>query len=258
METIVYTTVIPFIYPQLNNSQFGFLESRSCLSQLLSSFPHIYSAIDKTKACGVIYVDFRKAFNSLPHAKLLFELCLMGITGPQHTWKEEAILSAWTLYHPVNFLCCLEFLKAVSTSDGSLPFLSADDTKLVQSVVFFDDFLDLQENMLSITNWCKSWNLNLNNHKCPAIWFSLSSVFNISPKYKIMDTPINLVKEYHRDLGIMVDEVLTWLNQFFLQQKQLLVTFCQHCTSCSHLYFASFLTSSFCSFCKVISEYEYE
>ena len=56
METVVYTKIISFIYPQLNKCQFGFLENRSCLSQLLSSFSHIYSAIDKKNASDVIYL----------------------------------------------------------------------------------------------------------------------------------------------------------------------------------------------------------
>ena len=56
-----------FIYPQLNKCQFGFLESRSCQSQLLSSFSHIYILIDKKNACDVIYLDIKKAFDPVPH-----------------------------------------------------------------------------------------------------------------------------------------------------------------------------------------------
>ena len=55
METIVYTKVIPFIYPQINKNQFGFLENRSCLSQLLSSFSHIYSALT-TKLLVTLFI----------------------------------------------------------------------------------------------------------------------------------------------------------------------------------------------------------
>ena len=81
MESIVYEKIFPFIYPQLNKCQFGFLCNRSCLSQLLSSFSLIYNALEQEKVCDVVYLDFKKAFDSVPHNELLFKLWHMGITG---------------------------------------------------------------------------------------------------------------------------------------------------------------------------------
>lgn len=234
LETIVYTKVISFIYPQLNKCQFGFLENRSCLSQLLSSFSHIYNAIDKKNACDVIYLDFKKAFDSVPHNELLFKLWRMGITGPLWSWfkaylkgrshfvnldsvssSELPVISGvpqGSVLGPLLFLIYINDLP-LSISRGSLPFLFADDTKLVHSIVSFNDYSDLQEDILSLTNWCKTWNLNLNKFKCAAIRFSLSPASITLPNYAILDTPIKF-SQCHQDLGIMVDEKLSWTKHY--------------------------------------------
>ena len=108
---------------------------------------------------------------------------------------------------PLLFLIYINDLP-LSISHGSLHFLFADDTKLVHSIISFNDFSDLQEDILSLTNWCKNWNLNLNKHKGAAIRFSLSSTSNTLPNYIISDSPIEFT-QHHRDLGIMVDEKLS-------------------------------------------------
>ena len=54
--------------------QFGFLKRKSCLSQLLSSFHDWASARNKGLTTDVIFLDFSKAFDSLPHERLLAKM----------------------------------------------------------------------------------------------------------------------------------------------------------------------------------------
>ncbi len=60
------------------------MKNKSCLTQLLSAFSIIYQAIDDKKQVDMIYLDFRKAFDSVPHDELLYKLWRIGITG--HLW----------------------------------------------------------------------------------------------------------------------------------------------------------------------------
>ena len=117
---------------------------------------------------------------------------------------------------PLLFLIYINDLP-LSISRGSLPFLFADDTKLIHSIVSFNDYSDLQEDILSLTNWCKTWNLNLNKFKCAAIRFSLSPPSITLPNYAILiwylNTPIKF-SQCHQDLGIMVDENLSWTKHY--------------------------------------------
>ena len=86
LEKIIYVKIIPFIRPRLSKNQFGFLRNRSRLTQLLASFNEIFTSIDEGQAVDTIYFDFKKAFDSIPHAELLYKLWTIGITGPLWFW----------------------------------------------------------------------------------------------------------------------------------------------------------------------------
>ena len=79
---VIYVKIIPFIRPRLSKNQFYFLRNRSCLTQLLVSFNKIFTSIEEGQAVDAIYFDFKKAFDSIPHAELLYKLWTIGITGP--------------------------------------------------------------------------------------------------------------------------------------------------------------------------------
>ena len=81
LETIIYDKIIDFVIPQVSSQQFGFLRKRSSVNQLLSFYSEIFSSVDRRIPCDVIFLDFRKAFDSIPHPELLFKLWAHGITG---------------------------------------------------------------------------------------------------------------------------------------------------------------------------------
>jgi len=82
LEKAVYNRIISFIRPELSKQQFGFLKGRSCLSQLLVSFAQVFNDLDRG-AMGIdtVFLDFKKAFDSVPHNELLLKLWRIGITG---------------------------------------------------------------------------------------------------------------------------------------------------------------------------------
>ena len=73
MERIVYHN-IPFVLPLISKDQYGLLQNRPCLTQLLASFSLIDDSIDSNTTTDVLYIDFKKAFDSIPHQKLLHKL----------------------------------------------------------------------------------------------------------------------------------------------------------------------------------------
>jgi len=63
-DNILYNNLIsPF--------QFGFVPGRSCSTQLLNVMDHFTKALDDENCVDVIYLDFQKAFDSVPHKCLL-------------------------------------------------------------------------------------------------------------------------------------------------------------------------------------------
>jgi len=55
----------------LNHQQYGFMCNKSCITNLLETFEDWTSAIDQGCGADVIYSDYSKAFDSVPHRRLI-------------------------------------------------------------------------------------------------------------------------------------------------------------------------------------------
>ena len=73
--------MIGYLTKYLSNQQFGFMTGQSSLQQLLLFMINILEARTHSSNADVIYLDFRKAFDSVPHNELLYKLWKYGITG---------------------------------------------------------------------------------------------------------------------------------------------------------------------------------
>ena len=72
-ERIIASTIKKFLYSNniLSLEQFGFLEERSTTTQLLTMLDDFYNELQKNKSIDIIYVDFSKAFDTVPIELLL-------------------------------------------------------------------------------------------------------------------------------------------------------------------------------------------
>ena len=68
LEKVVYNNIVDFITNSISPYQFGFLRNRSTLQQLLVFFNNIFSSLGLQ--ADVVYLDFRKAFDSVAHSEL--------------------------------------------------------------------------------------------------------------------------------------------------------------------------------------------
>ncbi len=65
----------------MSTKQHGFRHGRSCLTNLLNPSEQWTRALAKKSGVDVIYFDFRKAFDCVPHLRLLQKLDQLGISG---------------------------------------------------------------------------------------------------------------------------------------------------------------------------------
>ena len=68
------------------DSQHGFTKGKSCLTNLLSFYRTVYEAADVGDSYDVIYLDFSKAFDRVPHERLLKKIKAHGIGGNVYNW----------------------------------------------------------------------------------------------------------------------------------------------------------------------------
>ena len=77
-------------YMEKNNlvskCQHGFRQHRSCVTQLLEELNDLTTFIENQQDIDIIYLDFSKAFDSVPHQRLLNKLQAYGIDGNLLKW----------------------------------------------------------------------------------------------------------------------------------------------------------------------------
>ena len=137
----------------LSDSQYGFRPGRSCTLQMLCALDSWSHDLDAGRSLDVAYLDFSKAFDVVPHQKLLRKIHRHGITGSVAEWiqsflkdrKQKVLVegssSKWqpvlsgvpqgSVLGPVLFSIYIKELPDVSTCPT---LLLADDTKAYSAV----------------------------------------------------------------------------------------------------------------------------
>ena len=89
LETLIRDHMVEFLlkHKLINTSQHGFLKARSCLTNLLCFLEEITKWVDDRSPVDV-YLDFQKAFDKVPHQRLLLKLKAHGIGNDVINWIE--------------------------------------------------------------------------------------------------------------------------------------------------------------------------
>lgn len=228
MESILYNNIIDFVRPKLSNHQYGFLLKRSCVQQLLTCHYEIIKGYERGNASDMVFLDFKKAFDSVPHNELLYKLWRMGITGSLWKWFRAYLSNRWhyvdyegysstklavrsgvpqgSVLGPLLFLIYINDIS-VPVINSDLYFF-ADDTKIRKTISQSVDMVQLQEDLYRIDGWCKEWKICINPTKNAHIRFSLRGGES-DQVYYVGSCPITPV-DTHKDLGITVTASLNW------------------------------------------------
>ena len=91
LETLIRDHMVEFLvkHKLINTSQHGFLKARSCLTNLLCFLEEITKWVDDGSPVDVVYLDFQKAFDKVPHQRLLLKLKAHGIGNDVINWIEK-------------------------------------------------------------------------------------------------------------------------------------------------------------------------
>ena len=82
LESIIRDQILGYLNQTvLTNAQHGFVQGKSCFTNLLEVLEHWTSSMDEGYGVDVIYLNYRKAFDTVPHQRLLAKLKMIGISG---------------------------------------------------------------------------------------------------------------------------------------------------------------------------------
>ena len=73
----------------INPSQHRFLKARSCLTNLICFFEEITKLVDQGSSVDIIYLDFQKAIDKVPHQRLILKITSHGIGISIINWIEQ-------------------------------------------------------------------------------------------------------------------------------------------------------------------------
>ena len=164
------------------------MKHKSCFTNLLEFHRKWSAAVDSGFGVDVIYLDYSKAFDSVPHLRLISKLQSYGINGNLLTWIKNFLIgrqqrvvlngssSRWvnvTSGVPqgsvLGLLLFILYVNDITDGLQSTLEMFADDSKLYRIIQTPQDVNILQEDLNFISNWSRLWLLKFNTLKCTVI-----------------------------------------------------------------------------------------
>ena len=219
----------------LKDSQHGFRQNRSCLSNLLEFFHNMFSLYDKSRAIDIIYLDFQKAFDKVPHKKLMVKTRALGIIDEPADWIEDWLTnrkqrvvingeaSEWadvtsgvpqgSVLGPLLFLI---YINDIDIGLNSRIAKFADDTKLGTNAADPEAVEALRKDLIKIGEWSKKWQMPFNGGKCKVMHIGDR---NTQSNYSLLDNDIESVDQ-EEDLGVIISKDLKFTKQSIKVEKK--------------------------------------
>jgi hypothetical protein len=91
LESIVKEKMISHLLENkmISDSQHGFMPGKSCASNLVEFMDFVTEAVDKGNSVDIFYLDFSKAFDKVPHKRLVEKMKAKGIEAGAVRWIES-------------------------------------------------------------------------------------------------------------------------------------------------------------------------
>jgi hypothetical protein len=233
MERMIKNEMMCFLekHRLISKSQHGFVKFKSCVTNLLETIDLISESINRGFAVDILFIDFMKAFDLVPHPELIAKLEAFGFQGKLLEWikafltnrRQRVVLdgtaSVWkdvlcgvpqgSVLGPLLFII---FINDLPDGLSILLKLFADDSKLVSVIRNSSDREEFQKNINRILEWTTKWKMELNLSKCKVMHIGNNKIhqhhhysfeFNDS-SYILSNT------SSERDLGVTLQDNLKW------------------------------------------------
>ena len=219
----------------LIEEQHGFRSERSTTSNLIEFYNEVTKDIDNKHAVDILFFDLSKAFDTVPHTKLIEKLRMLKLNVKIVDWIEDYLTgrkqrvivrggaSEWldvfsgvpqgSVIGPILFLLYINDIK-----DGIESRLSifADDTKMMHVVDTEEDRLVLTKDLERLEKWSQVNKMKFNIDKCSVMHCGYG---NQNAKYNLYGSELRAT-ETEKDLGVLIDRDMKFSSQVMSQTKK--------------------------------------
>lgn len=239
MERVINMELIDYLTKNglITKYQHGFLRKHSTCSNLLESVNDWSLNLKNCATTDIIFIDFKKAFDSVSHQKLICKIESYGVQGDLLEWikaflkdRTQAVkidncissniaitsgVPQGSVLGPLLFLLYINDITDIAAGLDVNLKLFADDAKLYSSFSCdFDSSSDLLNACHNLTVWAETWQLQIATEKCFVHRVTnrdphIQHTFNCKSPY-LLDTNLLSWSKDTRDLGIIMDSKLTF------------------------------------------------
>ena len=230
LEHIIHHHIMTHLdnYSILHEAQHGFRKGRSCESQLILTIQDLAKGLDDSSQIDAILLDLSKAFDKVPHLRLLYKLNHYGVRGQVLKWvtaflsgRSQSVVCEGlaSTTKPVTSgvpqgsvlgpLLFLVYINDLPSCVRSTPRLFADDCLLYRRINTPSDCDILQSDLSSLQEWATTWQMCFNPEKCEVLRVTRRTKNVIQSSYRIRNTALKLVSSA-KYLGVIIDSKLNF------------------------------------------------
>ena len=230
MEKILRDSISKYLDENnlIKESQHGFQHGKSCTSNMLMYWDKITQYVDKGTPVDVVYLDLSKAFDTVPHKRLIAKIRAHGIDGEVLNWIEEwlknrrqrvvlngeesewmEVTSSVVQGSVLGPLCFTIYMNDMDNDVKSTLSKFADDTKVICPMKNEEDRNILQNDINILLRWAEDWQMSFNKAKCSVMHFGYAN-----PKYTYYMGELELRHtEEEKDLGVYITTNMKFSKQ---------------------------------------------
>ena len=182
-----------------SGKQYVFIKGRSTVMQMLKILDQWTLGLEKGGYFDVVYTDFEKAFDKVPHRRLLNKLISYGVRPEVVKWIEGFLIHRqqrtgirghfsgnWrkvlsgipqgSVLGPLLFVIFINDLPIDEEEGEADIYLFADDAKIIKHINTPEDKNKLQKRCNRLQEWSERWLLKLNINKCMVLRIAIRDV----------------------------------------------------------------------------------
>ena len=198
--------------------------------------------LDRGGVIDVVYCDFQKAFDTVPHKRLIEVLAYYGFTNPLLSWVKDFLtgrtqqvivngcisrkyevtsgVPQGSVLGPVLFIIYIYINLLIEKSNSKNMYVYADDLKIFEEIKGAEDADGLQKEIDTLYDWTQYSLLKLHPGKCVVMRIKPKrKTMSVNSFYDIDQTRLKSVKA-EKDLGIVFDDELSFREHINCKVKK--------------------------------------